>query len=263
MLKNPATAPLPPNCERLPAQRQFLINGTTTVDGFDFSGWDVLVYGGSPTITNCKFERGFLTWRHDGQGNGGTVRYCEFDQQNAPDNRCLFIVFRSGVYEIEYNVFRNSRHMHFQFTNGQPGASYIVRYNLMENAGMGAQQGAHGDWLQMFGDYTVNDVRIEFNTVYQNSTIAATQGYSLNASDPTVQQGNISKNTMVVKTNTNIGILISRKWISGTFTVSDNYVDPSYPRFRFLDRTEHWPGPHNGSIVVSGNKNMRTGAAIS
>lgn len=269
-LKNPATfSPLPAFCTRDASLKQFYINGAAVVEGFDFSGWDVLVYGGvKPIVRRNNFVKGFLTWRADGTAVGGEIAENLFDQQNANHNRCLPIIFRPGDYLIELNEFRNSRHMHMQLTNGGPGASYIFRKNLGVNAGTGAPQGAHGDWLQMFGGYTVNDIQVDENTFVQDNATAATQGVSLNAATPRIRKGSYSRNVEIIKSNTNYGIIVLRRYIDGPFLINDNYVAPHWAQFQFS--SHEWNGPPEppypsnwNTITKARNRNMLNGLIIS
>lgn len=262
-LKNPATAALPANVTRDLGNKWILVNGDTTLDGWDFSGgWNVLVYHGSSiTITNNDFTGSHLTWRADGDATGGTIRYNIFNDQNQNlGGTTQFIVYRPGVYTVEYNWFDQSYYQGFQITNGDPGQTLYFRYNIISNTGGGSPQGAHGDWIQMFGDYNVNDVQINYNTVVQNLPTYATQGFSLNASNPTIQTGSISNNTIVVKNGVNYAVYLVPHWNVGPFTIKNNYVDPAgIGQFAQLDTT--WAGPYPGNTIdLSSNINMVTSA---
>ena len=263
-LKNPASDTLPPNCTRDAGNQLFLVNGDTTLDGWNFANWTVLVEGGTNVkITNNNFTRGYLRWSADGGASGGIIRYNTFYAENANTGVCQFIIYRPGTYIVEYNHFDKSYHMLFQITNGDPGQSLVFRYNLLTNAGGGAPFGAHGDWIQMFGDYNVLSVHISYNTILQNIFGYATQGFSLNALNPTIHVGGITNNTMIVKTNTNCGIYLVPHWHIDPFYIRDNYVDPTYSGFRFSVLDYGWPGPYPGNVIVkTGNINMLTGGRI-
>lgn len=258
-LKNPATGTLPPNCSRDIGNQWFVVEDDTTVDGWDFSDWQVLVYNGTNVaVLNCKFTVGLLLYRDDGTSSGAIIRYCEFDRQNVNSVYAAPVeLYRGGDFIVEYCLFLNS---YGEFTQCPVNATKTLtyRYNLLMNSGGGSDQGAHGDWVQLFGTATVPSLIFEFNCGVQNIEGYATQGFSVQ-NNPTIESGRMSNNTVIAKTNINYPFTIGRYWCSGTFYIRDNYVDPTFAIFGLVD-FGLTAGPYDGSqFVQSGNKNMLTG----
>lgn len=266
-LKNPASDTLPSGCTRNVGNQTFQMNSTTTVDGWDFSGWELQWFGGNNSVVrNCRFDHGFLTVIHPVNGGtavGGVVEYCEFDQQGQADATCLFQNFREGdPWIYQYNWFRDSYHMHFQATGGNTPSTWIVRWNLLENCGLGSPSGAHGDFWQLFGGNPHTSVDIIFNTVVQTTPTAATQGWSLNASTPLITNAAISNNTHVITEEVNYVIIMAKQWLVDTCNINQNYCDMTGVSGDFLQENAAFPGPENGTFVVTNNVNMITGAPI-
>ena len=76
------------------------------------------------------------------------------------------------------------------------------------------------------------DIEINFNTLIQNNSTAATQGLSILSAGGMSGNGyaskeGVSNNTVVVKTNVNYPFIIDNTWLNGSATVTNNYVDPT------------------------------------
>src|SRR5262249_35068027 len=103
-----------------------------------------------------------------------------------------------------------------------------------------------------------------YNTVVQNKPGYATQGWSLTWTGQEFDNISISNNTMIMTagTNVNYAVLLVDKWINGTATVANNFVDPRGIQFDFMLTNDGIAGPFNGNIVKSNDVNMVTGAYI-
>ena len=144
-----------------------------------------------------------------------------------------------------------------------PNQTDIIEYNLFKNAGMGWANGGHGDWVQFFDTYTVNNAQINYNTVIQDNSNYKTQGWSTTQLGETFNALSISNNTMVLSaadTTTYVN-LFQQHWINGTATVQNNYIDPKGIIWGWQTVATD-TGPYTGAIVTSNNINMVTGAYI-
>lgn len=257
-LKDPATATLCTNCTRDVGAQQFSINGNTTVDGWNFDGWDVLVFAGTNvTITNNSFVRGHLTWIDEtsgGSASGGIIKYNVFDQQSLSTLTCALIINQAGNFTIWYNWFKNSWHMHFQMTATNGAAVFDIKYNLFDNCGLGSSLGAHGDFIQTFGDVT-GTISILFNTLIQNAPGQATQGWSIHTVDE-ITTLNISYNTHVIITNVNYVLLWDIHWVSGVATFQNNFADITGVTTDWYQPNTAWPGPFTATVVYGGVGNL-------
>ena len=266
VLKNPTTMNMAGVSVDTSNHIVFVTGNNVVLDGWNFKGWAVDVTGQNATVTNSDFTQGVL--KYDIGSVGGTVEYCKFDQSGTVPDTAPFMAFGSGTFVLQYNDFENAYHMHAQFTygNGQ-SQSVIFQYNLLQNAGGGSAAGAHGDFIQIFGVPTLNDVEINYNTVVQNKAGYITQGWSVGYDQQTILAGSVSNNTMIVpgatNSDVNYAVILDSHWINGTFTVANNYIDPRGVSGSFLLSNDQWPGPYNNGVIATSNDvNMVTGAYI-
>ena len=260
-LKNPSTINIAGTTIDSTNKVVYVDGNNITLNGYNFDGWLVDVRNGAnnTTITNNDFTGGFL--RYEPGSSNGTVEYNLFNQAGTVPDTAPFIAFGGGTFTVEYNELENSYHMAAQFPV-QTGApqTIIFQYNLINNAGEGYVAGAHGDWIQIFGD-TVNDAQINYNTVIQNGY--ATQGFSTENTGQTYNNISVSNNTIVTANGgTSYIFLFVRSYINGTATVANNYIDPRGVAYDVLLTNSNIAGPYNGNIVTSNDVNMVTGAYI-
>ena len=147
----------------------YVTGDNVVLDGWNFRGWGVSIQSGADnaTVTNndlrgrCPALRaGLIEWDR---------KYNQFRSGGTVPNMAPFIAFGGGTFTVEYNDFENSYAMAAQFPvqTGTP-QTIIFQYNLIVNAGTGSAAGAHGDWVQVFGD-KVLDAQFNYNTVVQNN----------------------------------------------------------------------------------------------
>ena len=263
VLKNPLTMNMAGVSVDATNHVVFVTGNNVVLDGWNFTGWAVDVTGQNATVSNSDFMQGVL--KYDVGSVGGTIEYNKFDQAGTAPKTAPFMAFGSGTFTVQYNDFENSYHMAAQFTygNGQ-GQTIVFQYNLIQNTGGGSAAGAHGDWIQIFGVPTVYDAKINYNTVVQNKQGYLTQGWSVGYDQQTILSASISNNTMVVPGGNNSGInyavILNSRWIHGTITIANNYIDPRGIRGSFLLSNDQVSGPYtNGTIVTSNVVNMVTG----
>ena len=261
VLKNPLTINMAGVSVDATNHVVFVSGNNVVLNGWNFTGWAVDVTGQNATVSNSDFTQGVL--KYDVGSVGGTIEYNKFDQAGIAPDTAPFMVFGSGAFNVQYNDFENSYHMAAQFTYGNGQSQTIVfQYNLIQNTGAGSAAGAHGDWIQVFG-VQVDDAEINYNTVVQTKPGDLTQGFSLNASNPTILAGSISNNTMITaSSDVNYPIILNSHWINGTVTVANNYIDPRGVIGSFLLSNDDVSGPYNGTIATSNDVNMVTGAYI-
>lgn len=266
-LKIPGVDSPPANVTIDSGSSLFNVNGTTTVDGWDFTGWQCLVHAGTPIVTNCDFTLGGLKWLSGEAGNGGTIKYCVFDQTGdvAPPT-ALITIQRPGIYVIQYNWWNNSYHMHLQISDADVGTRYDMRFNVFSHAGLGHPFGAHGDFIQLFGGGQIDELINRFNMVYQNvGGGATTQGWSFNKLDPRLINGGFTEYcTHVIQTDCNYINMFNAAQQFDQYFVRNNYIDPSSLSGAWLNTTfdGEGAGPFAGVVTNTGNINMVTGGAI-
>ena len=253
------------------------------ISGYDFSlegGWTVQILSNNATITNCNFKVGanlrppILV---DNSVNNVTITNNVIDGAGIATNPSggLLVLNAQGTTTLEYNVIENAYYQLIEAGPSTNGASsQIIQYNLMQNAGLGAPQGAHGDWVQ---DFVVSpsqqfaDIEINFNTLIQNNASAATQGLSIlsagGQSGGSALKEGISNNTVVVTSNVNYPFIVDNTWLNGTATVSNNYVDQTGVLGSYLFAGAYngvgTDGPYNGTVNTFNNINMTTGSYYS
>ena len=262
------------------------VTGTNvTLGGYDFSlngGWALVINGANDTIENSNFKVGTSLqqpiWVNPSASNT-TIINNNIDGaglKNAYIGYGLIDASPSGTLTVEYNSITNaySESMVLGSQSNLP-TSYVVKYNLIENAGFGVNAGAHGDWIQTWngaGD-TLGDLEVNFNTWVQNvpASQAITQGLSLqsgNIAQGPVLHESVSNNTIVTTAkpaNVVYAIIVDNTNLNGSATVSNNYIDPTGVQYGWAALGSYSPpgqpghGQYNGTITTFNNVNMVTG----
>lgn len=269
-LKTPGVDSPPANVNVDLGNKFFDVVGTTTIDGWDFSGgggWQVLVHSGNLTIRNCRFAPGLLKWLSGESGNGGTIEYCEFDSTSLIGGAAgsLSIIQRPGVYTIRYNYWLNSSAMHLQISDADVGTTYDIRFNTFAHAGLGNAFGAHGDIIQLFGGGQVDSLINRFNLVNQNSVGASTQGWSFNRFDPKFPNSGFTEYcTHILKTDINYVHIFNATQQFNQYFIRNNYADLTSLSGDWLNTTldGEGVGPFAGTVTQANNINMVTGGTI-
>ena len=291
VLKDPMTGALPAGVTRDSANHTFLITGSNVViSGWDFSlqgGWQVkATNANNPIIENNYFKIGanglqpisLLGVPNGFTGQGATIINNVIDGNNVDiGGSALVAVSRGGTFVIQYNLIENAGsdliHAGADTLASGVATTYDVRYNVLKNAGQ--QTSGHPDWFQTFANNHYNNITIDYNTAIQTSYPpgGGSQGFTLdgNANAPlaTFDGGSASNNTIIV-TATPIGTTgfvfrFSTDLINGTFTVANNYIDPSglsNGGINYDIRESIAGGPYHGTIKSFGDVNMVTGAVI-
>ena len=240
-------------------------NGVT-LDGYDFSldgGWGVVVEGNDATIQNCNF----LVGANRNQpvlaavsSSNVTVAYCAIDGHNEPSVGGLIESRGSGTLTVQYCWLKNAGGDMVQMHNGGRAAGLVLQYNLIQNAGMA--RGAHGDYTEFIdGPFTVT---IEYNTTAQSG--GASQGFMVEpdiGSNPgKIISGEIGNNTFTGTVNAFTGVTVAD--IVNTFTVRDNYFDPSRTSsgLAFGGPIRGGPNDNSAKSIYLRNVNMLTGAIV-
>src|SRR5262249_13296906 len=151
--------------------------------------------------------------------------------------------------------------------------TYDMRFNLVEDSGdLTPGSTAHPDILQTFASNNYGNIEISFNTFYESHlSNLATQGLTLqgNGNSPlaTFSGGTVSNDTIVFDAPTgeiNYFMAISASQTTGSWTIHDNYIDPSSltsPSTLFV-RQDQNGGPFSGTMSKSGIVNMLDGSSI-
>lgn len=180
-----------------------------------------------------------------------------------------------GTITIEYNYLQNAYSELMVLGNSPDGnSSYTVQYNLGMNAGLGANEGAHGDWVQItsysgYDPYTTG-ATFSFNTFVQSdpSSEAASQGISFNGNDGGVFSSDImTYNTVIAQSDASVNTFFNAdySWLDGTGNVENNYVDPT----GMSDGIDDWvtivggTGSYSDNFTISNNIDMNSGATLS
>ena len=237
-----------------------------TLDGYDFSldgGWGVVVQGEDTKIQNSNFivgSNGNKPVLAAVSSSNVTVAYSTIDGLNNPDVSGLIESRGSGSLTVQYCWLKNAGGDMVQMHNGGRAAGLVLRYNLIQNAGMAP--GAHGDYTEFIdGPFTVT---IAYNTTAQNG--GASQGFMVEpdiGSNPgRIISGEIGNNTFTGTVNAFTGITVAD--IVNTFTVHDNYFDPSRTSSGLAFGGPIRGGPNDNSVksIYLRNVNMLTGAIV-
>ena len=278
------------------AHEVHITGNNVTLSGYDFSGgggWTVYVDSGTnATIENSKFLVGS---NHQDPIFVSAPASNVSILNNVIDGAGLLnYQIGQGLIEgdglgnitIEHNLIKNAYSENIVWGNNTVGATQniSIQYNLIQNAGLGGNQGAHGDWIQLVNSpgANTNSVRINYNTWMQTIPYAQghTQGLSLysanNGSDAGgVQTEAVQNNTFVVTPGrpngayVNYAIIMDTSRLMGTGTIEKNYFDPSgigwYPGYGGSwayvgNYNGSTGGPHGGAVTSSNNINMLNGA---
>ena len=139
------------------------------------SGWDFSVHGGiglyinttGITVENCYFlncpdgtfqstyapSTPYFLFQLGFSGSNHTVRKCIFDGNGIHINASTVGVVHSNSYGdiyIEHNYIKNGYAENLTLGNCAHGDVYYhVRYNVIQDSGLGQPFGAHGDWVQL------------------------------------------------------------------------------------------------------------------
>src|ERR1044072_4816500 len=253
VLQDPMKGALPAGVRRDTANHVFLVTGNNVViSGWDFSlegGWQVkATNANNPIIENNYFKIGanalqpinLLGVPNGYTGQGGTIINSVIDGNSVDiGGSALIATSRGGTFVIQYNLIENAGSDMIDAGADTLASgvvtTYDVRYNVMKNAGQ--KTSAYPDWFQTFANNHDNDITLEYNPVVQTSYPAngGSQGFTLdgntNAPLATFDGGSVSNNTVIV-TSTPIGATgyifrFAPDLINGTFTVANNYIDPS------------------------------------
>jgi hypothetical protein len=262
------------------------------VSGYDFSlggGWGVQVTGGSgAVIKNNNFVVGS---NHIGpiyvasSATNVTIESNVIDGQGAGGGAGTQILVGSdgmGTTTIQYNVIENAWGQNIVQSSDVGGENWIIRYNVIQNGGLGFNQGAHGDWIQQYNAPGKNTASVicNFNLFAQTVPIATgrTQGisaFSANSGPDSggVQTEAIDNNTFVTTPGSyvNFAIILDTKRLIGTGEVKANYLDLSgigtsnggggnWALIGAYNGSQD--GPYSGTVTASGNVNMATGATL-
>src|SRR5262249_27966287 len=166
------------------------------------------------------------------------IEYCNIDGAKLKNDSGFALIQSNGIgtTTIQYNYIHDA--WHENIVAGNTTTSYmrhVIQYNVIGNAGVGHEiDGSHGDWIQVYNPTgRMDSLEINFNTWIQDMPV--TQGLSL-------QSAAIRQNPVVnepVKNNPLLSLLnptyYSTGWmvildttnLSGTGTVTDNYIDQS------------------------------------
>ena len=255
-----------------------------TLDGYDFSltgGWQLTIAGSATntTISNDNFKVGSNLWTpiEIWGATNTTIQYCNIDGSGLNNDSGFGLIQSNGIgtTTIQYNYIHDAWHEDIVAGNTTTSvANYNIQYNLIGNAGEGHPiDGSHGDWIQVYNPTApINNLQINFNTWFQ--TVPVTQGLSLQSAAITqkpVVNETVENNTLIStgtppNWSTGYMIIVDTTNLSGTATVSDNYIDQTneaYGAFYIgayngVGNGGH--GSYNGTVIDFNNVNMVTGA---
>jgi hypothetical protein len=227
-----------------------------TLDGYDFSGWQINITGANGRIINSLIRGDTNIWGQ-AQSSNLYIGYCEIDGQNVQQHS---LITMNGVgLTVEHSWLHNSGGDAVQLQS-PGGGQLVLRYNLIEQVGQ--LPGSHGDFLQIFtgAPFTAS---ILFNTTRQATGF--TQGFMLNSDGPwgngVLMSGDIGYNTMV-NTGGSAQYYFTGATVAAivrTVTVHDNYfagAGLAHPASGF--------GPNDASTktIFTNNVNTATGAVV-
>ncbi|MGY3507752.1 Ig-like domain-containing protein [Bradyrhizobium lupini] len=264
-LKNPATISMA-GVSVNTANHTITVTGSeVTLDGYDFSlngGWGVVVQSANTKILNSNFQvgaNGLKPILATDSSSNLTVMYSTLDGNNNGSVSGLIENRGSGTLTVEYSWLKNAGGDMIQMHNGGKSAGLIVEYNLIQNAGMAS--GAHGDYTEfMDGPFTAT---IMYNTTTQNG--GASQGFmvepDIGSSPGEIVSGEIGNNVFTGSVNAFTGVTVAD--IQNTFTVHDNYFDPSSSSSGLaFGGVRGGPNDSSSKSIYIHNVNMKTGAVL-
>ena len=164
-----------------------VVKGNNVVlNGYNFSGTDVMVWGNNATIENCTFNdqgSGYDTVVQESGASGMAVQNCTF---NGGDDVPLadFVNSVSGYATITDNTFIGTPGHTIQLTDGVVSGNYI--------SGGGYMTGDHGDAINVYD--TTGPVLITDN--YVDWTVTDNPGTLNNAVRITTDSGDTSNVTV-------------------------------------------------------------------
>ncbi|MGH8399107.1 MAG: beta strand repeat-containing protein, partial [Gammaproteobacteria bacterium] len=286
VLHNPATISMAGVSVNTTSRIVTVTGNNITLNGYDFSlngGWQVDVEGSNDTIENSNFQIGSNTQLPlfvEASASNATIIGNTINGAGLVSSYPgygLVILNGTGTTTVEYNIIENAYSEDIVLGSATTtGDNAIIQYNLIENAGMGASQGAHGDWIQTYngvGD-VLNNLQINFNTFVQSipSSEGATQGLSIasaNTAQGSILSATISNNTLITASGSNVSypIILNTANLDGSATIGNNYFDPTglnggaamFAAANY-DGTGAGTGPYNGAVATLNNINMVTGA---
>src|SRR5215470_9281666 len=167
-----------------------------TLDGYNFTGWSLYIYGGAQnaTVKNCNFVGGTGIYADPTTANV-SVLYCKFDGTGADAGTSTFITMNgTGTKTVQYCWLENAPQHFLELNNG--GGTVNYSYNLIENGGTAS--GQHLNVIQFLSGTYTNAV-ISNNTIYQTSQASGGEliqidGYQQGA---TVVNARVSNNTLI------------------------------------------------------------------
>ena len=235
-----------------------------TLDGYDFTGWDVYVTGGAQNVTIKNSYFLHATVLADTTTSNISVLHCTLDGTGATDPSSSLITLNGvGSHTVQYCWLENSP-QHFLELGGA-GGTVNYSFNFVENGG--TANGQHLNFIQFGGDNYTNPI-ISYNTMYQ--TFQPSQGEMIQidgafATGVTVSNALVTNNTMIAAPGPGAGgqsvsYMIHTDNLTTTGTVQNNYmVDANGGAFGFI-----YPiAPINaGKVTFSNNIDMATGKTI-
>lgn len=264
-LKNPATISMAGVSVDTTNHIVTVTGSNVTLDGYDFSlngGWGVVVQGANTKIMDSNFLVGANSNKPilaTASSSNLTVMYSTIDGHNDGSVSGLIENRGSGTLTVEYSWLKNAGGDMIQMHNGGQSAGLVAEYNLIQNAGMAS--GAHGDYTEfMDGPFTAT---IMYNTTTQNG--GATQGFmvepDIGSSPGTIVSGEIGNNTLTGSVNAFTAVTVAD--IQNTFTVHDNYFDPSSSSSGLaFGGVRGGPDDSSSKSVYVHNVNMTNGAVL-
>ena len=297
-LKNPTSAALPAGCSRNTTTHVWTITGDdVVVDGWDFSlngGWFVTVDGGSNgVIKNCNFK--VTTPSQSGPlyvsnlATNYSIMNNEIDGNGTLNQAIGIGLFTSngqGTTTVKYNWIKSAYGIGISFSSVIGNEILDIRYNLIEDAGIGFSCGAHGDWIQCYnatgspvGPSTAEAI-CKFNLWRQTIPIASgrTQGLSLFSANSGPTSGGceietIENNCFIANNDAyvNFAIIVDTTRLITSASLKDNYFDPTNigsangggGDWSFIGNYNGASGgPYNGSVTKTGNTNMLDGTLL-
>jgi hypothetical protein len=244
-LKNPASIAMAGVSVDTGSKVVTVTGDNVTLTGYDFSNWTVETSAANTRIIQSKFFAAPVVGL---RGSSNLyVGYCIIDANNTEGSVWggLISTWSDGL-TVEYSWLKNGAGDLIQQV-GDNSSSIIIRYNLLEQAGMGA--GAHGDYTQLAGPSKV--LQIIGNTAVQSG--GTTQGLMTEYA----ASGEISNNVMVGSMSYATSLDLSN--LTSQMLVHDNYYANLGYGFVYPNSG---PGDFSPFSLFKNNVDMATGAVL-
>jgi hypothetical protein len=261
-----------------------------TIQGWDFSlhgGFKVQLNANNITFQNNKNSLGTNNASVNAlvgvasNASGIVIQKNDLNGNSIVNSGAGFgLVGNNGLNTIiRYNYIRSAFSECIVYgCDATGGGTQTIQYNVIQDAGLGFNSGAHGDWIQnvVAASCQCTSGVFDFNVWLQTVPIATgrTQGITFPDAGNGVVNWSIQNNCFIGQSGSfvNWAANVFAQWYSGVATVQSNYIDNTginstngggggtLAGWLVTDSQGAPAGPFAGTLVYGGNLSLLTGA---